>query len=441
MLGEVFEEADEGFDRSVGITLLCMQPSQDRQQEHPPRAFGAAGQFALVEFSQAIEAAELKVHALEAVEGGSEARARRHRLFVDLAGAFEFGQVFFEDLAGPELGLGFFFGAEAGFVGGGDLQLEQFEQLRPRFVGDEVAAGVFEGGDVAGEQPQRLAHRRQAVAYAVEADHRQFSEAIEQFGLDAGVGVAEDLELAGAGFDRHFVAGGGHAQFFEISPQTEVAWLGFGGGVEQANGGTAFTDLPQRHARAGQGHRSLFGWAGFGFVLEGLQHQVGAPAGFGEAKQVVQQAEVFRLDLRGGDQEFAGEVGVAGVAGFELGQVAGDCGDGPGVVEHFELGLEVGDQRKNIALGQRDGFDGPQDCEVSRRRFEGGLIALQGCVAVAEVGFDELAAFAVEGCSFAGMPSCADLLVEITDGVADVSAAQECPVKQLHRRPQVGDQL
>jgi hypothetical protein len=130
----------------------ALQPGEDRQQEHAARALGAAAELALVELAQALEAAELELHALEAIEGGAEARAGDDGFFVDLAGALEFAEVLLEDLAGAQLGLGFFFGGEAGVVGGRDLQLEELEQLRPGVVGDEVAAGVLERGDVAGEQ-------------------------------------------------------------------------------------------------------------------------------------------------------------------------------------------------------------------------------------------------------------------------------------------------
>jgi hypothetical protein len=441
VLGEVLEQADEGLDRRVGVALLGVEAGEDRQQEHPARALGAAAELALVELAQALEAAELELHALEAIEGGAEARAGDDGFFVDLAGALELAEVLLEHLAGAQLGLGFLFGGEAGVVGGGDLQLEQLEQLRPGVVGDEVAAGVLERGDVAGEQLEGATHGAEALADAVEADHRQLAEAVEELGLHAGVFGADELELAGAGGHGDVVARGGHAELFEVAPQREVAGLGLGGGVEEADGGAALANFAEGEAGAGERHGPQLGRAGVGLELEGAEHELGVVPCLGEAEEVLQEGEVAGLLLGGGEQELAGEAEVAGVAGLEEGEVAGDGGDGPGVVEDLELGLEVGDQGEDVALGERDGLDGAQDGEVAGGRLEGGLVALQGGAAVTEVGLDQLAALAVEGRGLARVTGGTDLLVEVADRVADVAAAQEDAVEEAHRRPQVRDQL
>ena len=211
----------------------------------------------------------------------------------------QLAEALLQDLAGAQLGLGLLLGAEAGVVGGGDLQLEQLEQLGPGVVGDQVAAGVLERGDVAGEQLERLAHRREALGDAVEADHRQLAEAIEQLGLDRRVLAADRLELAGAGLDGDVVARRGHAQVLEVAPQADVAGLGLGGGVQQADRGPALAELAEHQAGAGQGHGAQLGRAGVGLELERAQHQLRVAGGLGEAKQVLQQAEVAALLLDG----------------------------------------------------------------------------------------------------------------------------------------------
>ena len=139
----------------------------------------------------------------------------------------------------------------------------------------------------------------------------------------------------------------------------------------------------------------------------------GATGGLGEAKQVLQQAEVAALLLDGAEHQLAGEVQVAALAGLEQGEVAGDGRDGAGVVQDLELGLEVGDQREDVALAEGDGLDRAQHGEVAGGRLERGLVTLQGRRAVAEVGLDQLAALAVEGRGLARVPGRADLLVQV----------------------------
>jgi hypothetical protein len=122
VLGEVLEQADERLDRRVGVAVVGVQAGEQREQVDAARALDAAAQLALVELAQALPAAELVVHALEAVERGAEARAGGDGLLVDAAGALELAEVLLEHLTGAQLGLGFLFGAEAGVVGGRDLQ-------------------------------------------------------------------------------------------------------------------------------------------------------------------------------------------------------------------------------------------------------------------------------------------------------------------------------
>jgi hypothetical protein len=86
----------------------------------------------------------------------------------------------------------------------------------------------------------------------------------------------------------------------------------------------------------------------------------------------------FGCSSAGGVQQLDAEGEVAAVARLDQGEVAGDGGDGPRVVEDLELGLEVADQREHVALGERDGLDRAQDREVAGRGLEGGLVALQG---------------------------------------------------------------
>ncbi|MFY0532190.1 hypothetical protein [Nannocystis pusilla] len=441
VLRELLEQGDEALDRGRRIALALVQAGEDRQQEHAARAADAALQLAVVELAQAVEAAELEEHALEAVERGAVGLRRGDGLFVELAGALELLEVLLEHLAGAQLGLGPLLGAEAGGVGGGDLELQQLEQLVPRLVGDEVAAGVLERRGVAGEQLERPAHGAEALADAVEADHRQLAEAVEQLGLGAGVGAADGLELAGAGLDGDVVAGRRHGQLLEVAPQAEVVGLQLGGRVQQRDGAGSLADLAQHQAGAGQRAGALLGRTRVGLGLERAQHQLGVAGGLGDAEQVLNEEEVAGLLLAGGDEQGRGEVEVAALAGLEHGEVARDGGDGPRVVQNLELRLEVGDQRHEVALHEGDGLDRAQHREVLRGRAQGRLITLQSGGAILEVGLDQLASLAVERRRLARVASGADLEIEVANGVADVAAPEKDPVEEAHRRPQVRHQL
>ena len=145
--------------------------------------------------------------------------------------------------------------------------------------------------------------------------------------------------------------------------------------------------------------------------------------------------------LERGEQDVPREGEVAPVPRLEQGQIVEHAGGGGVVLQHVELGLEVGHQPKEVATGERHPLDRSKHREVPRRRLERGLVALLGRRQVVEVGFDQSAALAVQRRGLPRVSSRPNLLVEVHDRGPNVAAVEVHPVQQPHRRSEVGHHL
>ncbi|MEZ4454702.1 MAG: hypothetical protein R3B09_34950 [Nannocystaceae bacterium] len=441
VLRHLLEEADEVLDRGVRIGVAGGELGEEREEEEAAARLLGAEELGVVVVAEGVEAAELVEDPLEAIEGRAEGRVDRQRLLVGLAGAVDLLEVLLQHLAGPDQRLGPLLAREPPRLGARRLGPEELVELRPRLVRGEVAARVLEGGDVQGIEAQGLAHRAEPLVHPIEAEHRQLAEAVVELGAGGEVGVADRRELADARPRRHVVAGAGHAQVLEVAPEAEVRRLGGRRRVQEGDRGRALALGAEGRAEGRQGPAAAPARDPLGGDLEGPQEHLRVAAELGDPGEVLGEADV-PLDLvEGGAQEVGGEVEIAASAGLQEGEVAEDAGDRRRVVEDLELLLQVADQGEDVALVEGDGLDRAEDREVAGGRLERRLIALEGGVAVAEVGLDQLAALAVEGRRLPRVASRPNLLIQVTYCAANVAPPEVDPVEQTHRRPEIRDQL
>ena len=346
-----------------------------------------------------------------------------------------------EHLASADQRLRALFRAEARRFGAGRLGLEELQELGPGLVADQVATGVLERGYVQGIEAEGPAHRREAVVDPVEAEHRQLADPVIEFGLGEGIAFAQRLELTETGRDRRVVVRGPHAQLLELTPERQALGLGMGGALEELVAGGALAMSAEEAADLGEGGGAAVLRETAGLGLKRPQEHLDVVGALGDTAEILRDQEVTFDLVQRRAEHVAGEREVTADTALQEGEIAEDPGHGGRVVENFELLLEVGDQRDDLPLMEGDGLDRAEDREVSRGRLERRLVALQCCVAIAEVGLDQLAALAVEGGRLAGVTGRSDLLIEVANSAPHVSASEVDPIEEAHGRPEIRDQL
>src|SRR5690606_5402201 len=256
VVGPLLEKRTQVLDRILGLIEGGRELAQYAQQESLAR--GRVGEFVLfaIEFDEARAVVELMQDPFESVASGSVLRRDGGGFGVDPASSFWLTESFFEDLPGAEPGKRALVAGEAGTTLGGDLQLQELEQLRPHAVGDEIAGRILERDDVVRKDPKALAHRGQALVDLVETDHGEATEAVKELRSRVGVVLMDDLQRAEAGLDGDFVAARGHGELFEVAPQREVASVRGCARAQQLDGRTSLACLSEHETGSGQRHRT-----------------------------------------------------------------------------------------------------------------------------------------------------------------------------------------